>query len=167
MIILCNIKGNLPNWRLQHAPKEKDDLNGRWGQLMLVFFWDQIHLHNTNYVSSHGILVRCSSLSERFSTSVPSADQCSLGIQPFLGFRTDCNVPALRLKTEKYYFWDVTLCSLVEVRQSFGGAYCLHLQGRGLNQTSSKKQHSDKMETIYFWNFCKFQLDYTESFLRK
>jgi hypothetical protein len=36
-------------------------------------------------------------------------------------------------------FWDVILCSLVEV-QHFGGTYYLQIQGRRVNQTTSKKQ---------------------------
>jgi hypothetical protein len=31
--------------------------------------------------------------------------------------------------TNRGVFWDVMLCSQAEVRQRFGGAYCLHLQG--------------------------------------
>jgi hypothetical protein len=30
-------------------------------------------------------------------------------------------------------FWDVMPCSLVKVYRLFGGAYCLHLQGRGVS----------------------------------
>jgi hypothetical protein len=35
-------------------------------------------------------------------------------------------------------FWDVTPCSIVEVYWCFGGALCLHLQGRRVKQADNK-----------------------------
>jgi hypothetical protein len=37
-------------------------------------------------------------------------------------------------------FWDVTLCNPIEVRRSFGGTYCLHLQSRRVSQTSNQQE---------------------------
>jgi hypothetical protein len=35
-------------------------------------------------------------------------------------------------------FWDVTLCSPVDVHQRFGGTYCLHLQGQKVSTARSR-----------------------------
>jgi hypothetical protein len=37
-------------------------------------------------------------------------------------------------------FRDVTPCSLVKIHRSFGSMYCLHLQGRWVNQRSKQQQ---------------------------
>jgi hypothetical protein len=37
-------------------------------------------------------------------------------------------------------FWNVTKCRPLEVHCQFGGAYCLHLQGRRVRKTIRKKQ---------------------------
>jgi hypothetical protein len=46
-------------------------------------------------------------------------------------------------------FWNVLLCSLVEVYRCFGGMYYLHLQGRRVKDGSS----------AFLWNICKLLPD--------
>jgi hypothetical protein len=40
------------------------------------------------------------------------------------------------------FFWDVMPCSVVESRRRFRGTYCLHLNGRKVNKTSSQQDAS-------------------------
>jgi hypothetical protein len=56
---------------------------------------------------------------------LPQIDSLSVGIGPEAGD------PRHMLKTT--VFCDVTLCSLLESYRSFGGTWCLHLQGRTLH----------------------------------
>jgi hypothetical protein len=56
------------------------------------------------------------------------------------------------VKLQSTVFWDVTLCSLVEVCRHFGGTYCLHLHVRRLSsiQQARKWHESKKMEAVIF-----------------
>jgi hypothetical protein len=44
---------------------------------------------------------------------------------------------------QKSLFWDVMLCSLVEVNWCFKGKYCLHLQGKTVSQTNRQVASSN------------------------
>jgi hypothetical protein len=46
----------------------------------------------------------------------------------------------LTAMTMKIFFWDITPCGLVEVRQHFGGTGCLHFQGRRTSRARSRRQ---------------------------
>jgi hypothetical protein len=43
------------------------------------------------------------------------------------------------LLLQKKFFWGVAKYSLMEVRQCFGGTYCLYFQGRRVSQASKEK----------------------------
>jgi hypothetical protein len=49
----------------------------------------------------------------------------------------DLRFPWLTMKNTA--FWDMTLCSLIEVYCSFRGTYCHHLQGQRVSQARSKQ----------------------------
>jgi hypothetical protein len=52
--------------------------------------------------------------------------------------------------TEDAVFWDVTLCSLVEIDQCFGGAYCLHCHNRRAGGSSKQVKGSSKQIELTF-----------------
>jgi hypothetical protein len=39
-----------------------------------------------------------------------------------------------------FVYWDITLCSPLKVNRRFGGIYCLHIQGRRINQAKNQRE---------------------------
>jgi hypothetical protein len=48
----------------------------------------------------------------------------------------------MALTVRSTILWDVTPCILVEIHRRLGGKYCLHPQGRRVNQATSNKHTS-------------------------
>jgi hypothetical protein len=53
---------------------------------------------------------------------------------------------------EEYFFWDVTPCSPLKVKQRFEGTYSLHLQGR-----LSRARYQSRKRWPMFWRCCVTQ----------
>jgi hypothetical protein len=57
------------------------------------------------------------------------------------------------------FFWDISPCGLMKVKQYFEGRYYLHLQGRRTSQRRNQHEARDRVQLIlrrwrWMWDVC-------------